>query len=191
VSLEDNDELGDDQSMKERAEPEMPLLFAALPRRWAVAGGLGKTSTGEGDRVRRSELEQGNAATAGLELFQSANGTAKNGEGYERWKAEAASARAEETAARRAEELPVTNDGAGYAVWKAEIVVAKRALEQRWGVPLGKPVRVRLRGEALEREGRLTVVEDGKPGGTLWLRLGAEEFEAGRIESVVRWEGEQ
>lgn len=167
-----------------------PCLFTASERCWAVAGGAWKRDTVPGEAELDQEASH-EAATAGLELFQSANGTATDGAGYERWKAEAASARAEEAAARRAEELPVTNDGAGYAVWKAEIVVAKRALEQRWGVPLGKSVRVRLRGEALEREGRLTVVEDGKPGGTLWLRLGAEVFEAGRIESVVRWEGEQ
>jgi hypothetical protein len=103
-------------------------------------------------------------------------------DGYERWKAESAQARAMDDAARRAEELPAQGDDAGYAAWKSEAEAAKRAFEQRWGVPLGKPVRVQLRGEAREREGCLFVAgeaaERGKP---LRLRLGSEVFEASRI----------
>lgn len=174
------------------SEPELPSLFAASPRRWAVAG-TGKTEAlshgerearglGEGEMVRPGE-----AAAAGLELFQGAAAD----DGYARWKAEAAQARAVEAAARRAAELPAQGDGAGYAAWKSEAEAAKRAFEQRWGVPLGKPVRVQLRGEAREREGSLFVAgeaaERGKP---LRLRLGSEVFEASRIESVVRVQGD-
>lgn len=170
--------------------PELPSLFTAAQRRWALVGdgkaealSQGERETkglGEGETVRLAE-----ATTEGLALF--AQETAVDG--YARWKAEVAQARAAEAAARRAAELPTQGDGAGYAAWKSETEAAKRAFEQRWGVPLGKPVRVQLRGEAREREGCLFVAgeaaERGKP---LRLRLGSEVFEASRIESVVRVE---
>jgi hypothetical protein len=165
-------------------EPELPSLFASTPRRWALVG------DGKAEILRRRDRETGRleeeetvrpgeAVAAGLELFQGAAAV----DGYARWKAEAE--------ARRAAELPAQADGAGYAAWKSEAEAARRAFEQRWGVPLGKPVRVQLRGEAREREGCLYVAgeaaERGKP---LRLRLGSEVFEASRIESVVRVEGD-
>jgi hypothetical protein len=172
--------------------PEEPSLFSAAQRRWAVAG-TGKTEAlrhGERETERLGEgetVKPGEAAAEGLELFQGAAAV----DGYARWKAEAAQARAAEAEARRAAELPAQGDGAGYAAWKSEAEAAKRAFEQRWGVPLGKPVRVQLRGEAREREGCLFVAgeaaERGKP---LRLRLGSEVFEASRIESVVRVQGD-
>lgn len=165
--------------MKEKSEPELPSLFATTPRRWAIAG---EVSRARGESVTTNEAADAGAAVSGLELFQSPSVE----DGYERWKAEAARMRAAEAASRRAQELPVMGDGAGYAVWKAEVEAAKRAFEQRWGVPLGKPVRVLLRGEAVERQGRLSVVEEAQRGHALRLRLGTEVFEAGRIESVVR-----
>lgn len=114
-------------------EPEMPSLFAFTPRRWALAGD-GKTGS-----VPEVESRSGGAgATEGLALF--AQETAADG--YARWKAEAALARAAEAEARRAAELPAQADGAGYAAWKSEAEAAKQVFEQRWGVPLGKPVRV-------------------------------------------------
>lgn len=173
-------------------EPELPSLFASTPRRWALVG------DGKAEILRRRDRETGRleeeetvrpgaAAAAGLELFQGAAAV----DGYARWKAEAAQARAAEAEARRAAQLPAQGDGAGYVAWKSEAEAAKRAFEQRWGVPLGKPVRVQLRGEAREREGSLFVAgeaaERGKP---LRLRLGSEVFEASRIESVVRVEGD-
>ena len=124
--------------------------------------------------------------TAGLELFQNAPAA----DGYAGWKAEVAQARAAEAEARRAGELPAQADGAGYAAWKSEAEAARRAFEQRWGVPLGKPVRVQLRGEAREREGCLFVAEEAPQGRGWRLRLGTEVFEASRIESVVRVEGD-
>jgi hypothetical protein len=173
------------------SEPELPSLFAASPRRWALVGDGKAETLSHGDREtgRLGEGETGRPgeAAAGLELFQGAAAD----DGYARWKAEAAQARAVEAAARRAAELPTQGDGAGYAAWKSAAEAAKRAFEQRWGVPLGKPVRVQLRGEAREREGCLFVAgeaaERGKP---LRLRLGSEVFEASRIESVVRVEGD-
>jgi len=55
-------------------------------------------------------------------------------------------------------------------------------------VPLGKPVRVQLRGEAREREGLLRVVEEAAANSAKPLRLviGGHVFAAGQIESVVR-----
>jgi hypothetical protein len=171
--------------------PEEPSLFSAAQRRWAlvVDGKTEALSHGDRETGRLGEGETGRPgeAAAGLELFQGAAAD----DGYARWKAEAAQARAVEAEARRAAELPTQGDGAGYAAWKSAAEAAKRAFEQRWGVPLGKPVRVQLRGEAREREGCLFVAgeaaERGKP---LRLRLGSEVFEASRIESVVRVEGD-
>ena len=76
----------------------------------------------------------------------------------------------------------------GFACWKEEAESAKRAFEKRWGVPLGKPVRVQLRGEAREREGLLRVVEEaaGNSARPLRLVIGGHTFAAGQIESVVR-----
>lgn len=173
-------------------EPELPPLFDVTPRRWAVAGS-GHTLTmrlGEGETGRLPVEEAGSGgaeATDGLALF--AQETAADG--YERWKAEVAQERAAQEAVRRAAELPEQSDDGGYARWKAEAEGAKRAFEQRWGVPLGKRVRVQLRDEAREREGLLRMVEEpGSGGKTLRLRLGTEVFEAGRIESLVRVEGD-
>ncbi len=169
-----------------------PSLFSAAHRRWALVGDGKAEALSHGDREtgRLGEgqtVRPGEAAAAGLELFQGVSAD----DGYARWKAEAALARAAEAAARRAAELPAQGDGAGYAAWKSEAEAAKRAFEQRWGVPLGKSVRVQLRGEAREREGCLYVAgeaaERGKP---LRLRLGSEVFEASRIESVVRVQGD-
>ena len=169
--------------------PEEPSLFSAAQRRWAlvVDGKTEALSHGDRETGRLGEGETGRPEEAGLELFQGASAD----DGYARWKAEVAQARAVEAEARRAAELPTQGDGAGYAAWKSAAEAAKRAFEQRWGVPLGKPVRVQLRGEAREREGCLFVAgeaaERGKP---LRLRLGSEVFEASRIESVVRVEGD-
>jgi hypothetical protein len=172
-------------------EPELPSLFAFTPRRWALAGS-GQTQTmrlGEGETLSVPEVESrsgGAGATEGLALFAQETAAA---DGYARWKAEAAQARVAEAEARRAAELPAQTDGAGYAAWKSEAEAARRAFEQRWGVPLGKPVRVQLRGEAREREGCLFVADEvAVRGKSLRLRLGSEVFEANRIESVARVE---
>ncbi len=86
-----------------------------------------------------------------LDLFAVAPAEAEDG--CARWKAEVAAARAAEKAARYADQLPMTATDEGYAQWKTEADAARRAFEQRWGIPLGKRVRVQLQGEACEREG--------------------------------------
>ena len=93
--------------------------------------------------------------TEGLELFQAA--PAAEADGYSAWKSEMAAEKAAEEARRRSKELPVHTSEEGFARWKVEAEDAKRAFERRWGVPLGKPVRVQLRGESRESEGLLRV----------------------------------
>lgn len=129
------------------------------------------------------------AVVEGLELFAAA--TAQAGDGYARWKAEVAAERAaleaEQEADRRDTELPTADNDQGYAQWKAEADAARRAFEKRWGIPLGKRVRVQLRGEVREREGLLLAVEEtpSKTAKQLRLRLGTHVFPASQIESLV------
>ena len=154
--------------------PPSPLTAA---RSWAVAGSV--AAGGSLPKKEEAEVE-------GLELFAAA--PAEADEGYARWKAEVAAERAEQEAAQRAAELPASADEAGFAAWKAEAEAARRAFEQRWGIPLGKLVRVQLRGEPREREGLLLAVEEAahKHSKKLRLRLGTHVFLASQIESVVR-----
>ncbi len=163
-----NDECGE--------EAGLPLFGG---RSWAVAGsGLG----GGGSVVPQ--------VTEGLELFQAAPAAEAEAEadGYAAWKSEMAAEKAAAEERRRSVELPVHAGEDGFARWKEEAEAARRAFEKRWGVPLGKRVRVQLRGEAREREGLLRVVEEaeGGPRKGLRLTLGGDTFAAGEIESVVR-----
>lgn len=150
-------------------------LPAALS--WAVAGSLAA-----GVSLPKKE----EAVVEGLELFATAPAPVEDG--YARWKAEVTAERAAHEAAQRAAELPARADEAGFAAWKAEAIAARRAFEQRWGLPLGKRVRVQLRGEPREREGVLRVVEEAAltRSKKLRLRLGTHLFLASQIESVVR-----
>ncbi|MDB6003970.1 MAG: hypothetical protein JWR15_957 [Prosthecobacter sp.] len=154
--------------------PALPLF---MKRSWAVAGELA-----------RPEAERGGEAvvTEGLELFQAS--PAAETDGYSAWKSAMAAEKMAADARRRSAELPVNSDEGGFARWKEEAEAAKRAFEQRWGVPLGKPVRVQLRGEALEREGVLRVAEEpaGKSAKLLRLTIAGHTFAAAQIESVVR-----
>ncbi len=153
--------------------PLMPLFTA---RSWAVAGDL----AAGGSVPARPDV------TEGLELF--AVTAAAGADGYSTWKAAMAAEKAEEEARRRRAELPVQGGEEGFARWKEEAEAEKRAFEMRWGVPLGRPVRVQLRGEAREREGLLRVVEEpvGSSAKALRLVVGGHVFAAGQIESVVR-----
>ena len=154
--------------------PALPL-FAG--RSWAVAGELMRPAAERGVKPE---------VTEGLELLQAAPATETDG--YSTWKAAMAAEKAAEEARRRSAELPVQGGEDGFARWKEEAESAKRAFAKRWGVPLGKPVRVQLRGEAREREGLLRVVEEaaGNSAKPLRLMLGGHVLAAGQIESVVR-----
>jgi len=154
--------------------PPAPLPTA---RSWAVAG-----SVAAGVSLPKKD----EAVVEGLELFAAAPAHADDG--YARWKAEVEVERAALEATQRAAELPASADEAGFSAWKAEAEAARRAFERRWGIPLGKLVRVQLRGEPREREGLLLAVEETKrqPTKQLRLRLGTYVFSASQIESVVR-----
>lgn len=52
-----------------------------------------------------------------------------------------------------------TGDTPGYAAWQAELAARKLAIEQRWGIILGKRVQVQIKGIDKEYEGTLTLVE--------------------------------
>lgn len=158
--------------MKSR-DNDLPLFSAATrPRVWTVAGD-------KAEKIIPAENPPP-APTAGLELFQGAS----TNDGYTRWKAEALAEREAQLEKQRASELPSAAGQQGYETWKAEIAEVRRAFEHRWGVPLGKQVRVRLRGEWKEREGLLRLADDDMP--TKGLRLGDHTFAANEIESVVR-----
>ena len=161
-----SDEGGDD--------PVLPLF---VERSWAVAGELMRPVAERGGKPE---------VTEGLELFAAAS--AGDTDGYSTWKTAMAVEKAAEETRRRSAELPVQGGENGFARWKEEAESAKRAFEKRWGVPLGKPVRVQLRGEARERVGLLRVVEEsaGNSAKALRLALGGHVFPAGQIESVVR-----
>jgi len=158
--------------MTDAETPQLPLI---KPRPWAVAGtvvpGAGMPSTPN--------------VTAGLELFQAASAT--EADGYSAWKSAMSQEKAAVEKARRSAELPVHSDANGFARWKEEAEVAKRAFEKRWGVPLGKTVRIQLRGESREREGRLRLVDEPPRDSSKHLRLtlGGHGFGANEIESLV------
>ena len=161
--------------------PELPF---ETPRRWALAREPGGEKPASQEPA--SQAPPSKPAGEKLELFQAP--AEKAGEGYARWKAEMADARKAEAAARRAAELPVAADNGGYAAWKADAEKARRDFEQRWSVPLGKPVRIQLRGELREREGILRADEGTAPRDSrhLRLRMGDHCFSAAQIESLVR-----
>jgi hypothetical protein len=161
----------------ERGDAPVLPLFAG--RSWAVAGELMRPAAERGVKPE---------VTEGLELFQAAPAAETATDGYSTWKAAMAAEKAAEDARRRSAELPVQGGEEGFARWKEEAELAKRAFEKRWGVPLGKPVRVQLHGEAREREGLLRVAEEaaGSTAKALRLVIGGHVFAAGQIESVVR-----
>ena len=155
--------------MTDAETPQLPLM---KPRSWAVAGTV----------VPGANLSSVPDVTVGLELFQAAPAT--EADGYSAWK----SAMAKEKAAAENPELPVQSSTDGFTRWKEEAEAARRAFEKRWGVPLGKAVRVQLRGEPREREGLLRLVDEPTRGSFKHLRLtlGGHRFGANEIESLVR-----
>jgi hypothetical protein len=154
-------------------ERELPSLFAdAAPRRWAVAGKLPATSQSPATPLQEPPV------TEGLALFEAASVTE---DGYARWK----SAVAEEKQSQKAGDLLARSGEDGFERWKSEMDAAKQAFEHRWGIPLGKRVRVQLRGEPREREGLLRLVEQPSSKG-LRLSLEGHVFVMAQIESVSR-----
>jgi hypothetical protein len=159
--------------MTDAETPQLPLIKA---RPWAVAGAV----------VPGASLPSQPDVTAGLELFQAVPET--EADGYAVWKSAVAQEKAAAEQARRSAELPVHSGADGFARWKEEAEAARRSFEKRWGVPLGKTVRVQLRGESREREGLLRLADEPPKDSSKPLRLilGGHGFGANEIESLMR-----
>jgi hypothetical protein len=77
---------------------------------------------------------------------------------------------------------------AGWRRWREELDEKKRAFESRWGVVLGKRVRVWLKNHAKPLCGMLEWLEPAKGGinGPPRFRLRGLEFGHEEIESIVQ-----
>jgi hypothetical protein len=77
---------------------------------------------------------------------------------------------------------------AGHRKWLLELETKKRAFETRFGVILGRRVRLQLAGELEPLEGMIRLVsnEPGSPGSKLRFQLGNREFTTKEIESIIR-----
>ncbi len=86
-------------------------------------------------------------------------------------------------------ELPIVADASGYDRWQAEKAEQVRAFEQQWGIPLGKQVRVELKGKEGDLVGVLKA-DFAHPPRTrgIYLRLGKMAFHSTQIVSVVSLE---
>ena len=80
----------------------------------------------------------------------------------------------------------------GYRKWREELDAKKRAFETRWGVILGRTVRVALRDHVKPLTGILEWVSDPKNPSpkTPQFRLKGMTFTVAEIESIVQVEGE-
>lgn len=87
-------------------------------------------------------------------------------------------------------ELNFSGNGAdaGHRKWLSDLEEKKRAFELRYGVIVGRRVRVELVGVPDPLEGMIYVVSSktALPGSKLRLRMGNREFTAAEIASVVR-----
>lgn len=87
-------------------------------------------------------------------------------------------------------ELDLSGNGseAGHRKWQQELEIKKRAFESRFGVILGRRVRVQLVGELRPLEGMIHLVSKNlnQPGHKLRFQLGSREFSASEIESIIR-----
>lgn len=77
--------------------------------------------------------------------------------------------------------------GDGYRLWRERLEAERRQFESRWGVIVGRKVRVQLRDHAKAVEGILELRVPAGRGGKKApvLRLGSLEFCPSEIESVV------
>ena len=167
----------------------LPSRKPKTPRNW-IASEPQRPGAGQPDQSRGED----NPAALG-ELFARSD---ESEAGFDQWQAERRASKEAEEAARRAEQLPEAQDSSGYDAWRAELDEQRRAFERRWGVKLGRRVRVQLLGEARELEGQLQIsprdvsrkgVETSAAQGArpraLHLRLGQREFLSTQIESLV------
>jgi hypothetical protein len=86
-------------------------------------------------------------------------------------------------------ELPIVADASGYDRWQEEKAEQVRAFEQQWGIPLGKRVRVELKGAVGDLIGVLKsdFSHPAKQRG-IYLRMGTHAFHSTQIISVVSLE---
>ena len=80
----------------------------------------------------------------------------------------------------------------GHRKWRQELDEKKRAFEVRFGVILGRRVRVQLAGELKPLEGLIYLIskDTRQAGAKLRLQLGSREFIASEIESIIRIDNE-
>ena len=89
-------------------------------------------------------------------------------------------------------ELDLTGNGSeeGHRKWQQELEEKKRAFELRFGVMVGRRVRVQLVGETYPLEGMISLVSQKIPhtAAKLKLSMGSREFTPLEIENIVRLE---
>ncbi len=89
-------------------------------------------------------------------------------------------------------ELDLTGNGSeeGHRKWLQELEDKKCAFEFRFGVMMGRRVRVQLVGETYPLEGMIYLVSQKIPqtSAKLKLSMGSREFTPLEIESIVRLE---
>ena len=89
-------------------------------------------------------------------------------------------------------ELDLTGNGSeeGHRKWQQELEEKKRAFELRFGVMVGRRVRVQLVGETYPLEGMINLLSQKIPhtAAKLKLSMGSREFTPLEIESIVRLE---
>lgn len=117
------------------------------------------------------------------DLFDAAG--ASSTDGYERWRAERLASRQTELGQP---DLSDQGNEFGYRAWQEEVIAERVAFEKRWGVKLGKTVRVQFKGLPQPVEGVLRAVEQKHPGSNkkLQLQMGEQIFFSDQIESLVR-----
>ena len=78
----------------------------------------------------------------------------------------------------------------GYRRWREELDERKRAFESRWGVILGKRVRLQLTGHPHAVDGIITLIEEKKTSAARFDRptlcIGTIEFSPNEIDSIIR-----
>ncbi|GAA5480800.1 hypothetical protein [Haloferula sargassicola] len=77
-------------------------------------------------------------------------------------------------------------DGGGYRRWRERLDEERLRFERRWGVPLGRRVRIRIEGHARSIVGRIELAQSKPSHGKPRLRIGSLEFTPEEIKSVVR-----
>ena len=83
-------------------------------------------------------------------------------------------------------DAPASEDG--YRNWQKRLDEKKRAFERKWGIVLGRRVRVTLHDHDRPLEGRIYLATEDVPetAEDLLLRIGGFEFARSEISGIVR-----